>query len=50
MVSIHEEINGTKGKQLETTSFKSFQTFPLPDRPCAKRQGDKPKEEVENKA
>jgi hypothetical protein len=48
MVSIHEEINGIKGKQLETKSSKSFQSFPLPDRPCAKRQGDKPKEAVDN--
>jgi hypothetical protein len=48
MVSIHEEINGNKGKQLETKSSKSFQAFPLPDRPCAKRQGDKPGERGKN--
>jgi hypothetical protein len=48
MISNQEGSYGTKWKHVETKSIKSFHSFPLPDFPCAKRQGDKPKEGVEN--
>jgi hypothetical protein len=48
MISNHQESYGNEWKQLETKSIKSFHSFPLLDFPCAKRQGDKPKEGAEN--
>jgi hypothetical protein len=48
MISNQEGSYGTKWKQVETKSTKSFHLFPLPDFPCAKRQGDKPGERGKN--